>query len=100
MRGSVTKKARIGRWIPVGDLEKAMASNFCDVFRHHGDADAFLFADSGVMRGHLRDYEMVASHRPMPAFPRKDIDARGYCLVKFTPNEKERARRWYGKKAT
>jgi len=75
-----------------------MAANFCDMFKHKSEK-LFLLANSGVYRGHLEnfDWELVASHRPMPLFPRKDIDTRGYALWRPTAEGKARAERLYGK---
>ena len=78
-----------------------MAANYCDMFKHKSD-NVFLLANSGVMLGHLEPvgWELMAQHRPMPLFPRKDIDKQGYALWQPTAKDKAIADRFYGKKGT
>jgi hypothetical protein len=74
-----------------------MAANYCDMFRHES-GNVFLLANSGVMRGHLEHvgWELVARHRPMPLFPRKDIDKDGYALWRPTAEGTTMAKKFYG----
>ena len=78
-----------------------MAANYCDMFKHKS-GNLFLIANSGVMRGHLEHvgWELVSRHRPMPLFPRKDIDKQGYALWQSSPERKAIAEKFYGKPAT
>jgi hypothetical protein len=76
-----------------------MISFRCDVFRHNGHAvePRYLFANAGVMRGHLRhpDWEMVVANAVTPVFAKRDIEQQGFCYVVHTMRHQEIARSLY-----
>ena len=73
-----------------------MAAVRCDMFKHKADADTFIIANIGVLRGHLDHlgWEHVASG-VTPTFAMKSIDERGYHFHRITQRDRERARILY-----
>lgn len=73
-----------------------MASIYCDVFKHRNASETYLFANIGVMRGHLDHlgWEYVATG-VTPKFAMNSIDKFGYHFIRHADRNAERARRFY-----
>jgi hypothetical protein len=62
-----------------------MAAVRCDLFKHKTAPKTYLFANIGVMRGHLDHlgWEHIATG-VTPRFTVKSIDEHGYHLERYT----------------